>query len=195
MSSRRKSGAILVLPAFGLAALLTVAGCISTPEPAAVAPVSSEAGTTESPQRAAWHKWLRAMQACMDDKGWKLALLPEDEGPGFVGNDPNITLEQFQLKLAAYRECEGLVGPQPFSEMTEDLARKQYAEVVERARCLTAEGFDIQEPPSESKYVAQLLAQDPKDIPWDPYDDVPGDPVSWGKATSACPQGGLWGFE
>ena len=129
----------------------------------------------------------------MEDKGWVLTPIPEAEGPGFsVGDFPP---EQRPAYRADSEACGRAAGDQPFTEMTEVVARKHYAEIVERARCLTAEGFDIQEPPSESKYVAQLLAQDPKDIPWDPYDDVPGDPVSWGKATSACPQGGLWGFE
>ena len=91
------------------------------------------------------------------------------------------------------QECESEAGEQPFTEMTESLARKYFDEVVERATCLQEHGFDVRDAPSAALWVAQQLAQDPADIPWDPYEDIPD--ASWDEATAACPQGGLWGFE
>ena len=145
----------------------------------------------ETPHRAAWRKWLTDVQLCMRERGWELAILPESRGPGFTG--PNVPPEQRDAIDGDMQECEREAGEQPFTEMTESLARTYYSEVVQRAECLEKHGFDVQDAPSATLWVAQQLAQDPADIPWDPYEDIPDG--SWDEATTACPQGGLWGFE
>lgn len=150
-------------------------------------------GVTEmSPQRAAWQGWLKEIQSCMSDRGWVLTILPDSEGPGLEGNTPE---GQRDAMTADMRDCRADVGDHPFTEMSTNLATKQYAEIVSRRECLAGLGLDVQQPPSEQLWVAKQLAQDPANIPWDPYDDLPAaDHDTWQQATSKCPQGGLWDF-
>lgn len=90
-------------------------------------------------------------------------------------------------------ECESAVGSKPRTEMTSQLAGKLYDEAVARGACLTQLGLDVGDVPSRASYVGKVLANDPKDLPWDPYVALPKDPASWGKATAACPDRSLWG--
>ncbi len=95
--------------------------------------------------------------------------------------------------MKAMSACEEAVGPKPRTQMTAELAAKVYAAAVARGKCLTKEGFDVGEVPSRSAYVDALLANDPANPPWDPYEALPKDPTNWAKAVGACPDRTVWG--
>lgn len=129
-----------------VAAALALAGCASTPQPPptgeslVIPPVSGAAheGTID--------EWSAAMVGCLQERGWD-ASIPPGTPPGGLssGHVPDDQVEVYREDLDHCLTVE--VGEWVEIRDEADL-RARYDTLDAQYGCLTAEGFDVSEPPT-----------------------------------------------
>lgn len=124
------------------------------------------ASTEEAPTSEANMEWAANMQSCMNEGGWDIEVRPDG------GISANYADDQASAFNAAYAECETKFGYDVAPTYTDDEIKAIYAKVVDTAACITEQGYDPGEPPTEQTFIDQVRG----DGGWDPYIDlyVPG---------------------
>jgi hypothetical protein len=109
------------------------------------------------------------MVACMEYAGWHVTPGLEDgvETLETRGGVPNGQVASYDRAQDTCTEETGWGGDPP--ALTEQQAAAEYDALVDAARCLAADGYSVEDPPSRQAYVAAAVAGR---IAWWPYDAV-----------------------
>lgn len=125
----------------------------------------------------------RVLAQCVRDQGFQA----EETFDGGVTYEPVPDDQVLALEEAIYR-CDVAypVHPRYLVPLNQEQIRKTYDYwVTEVAPCLTAEGYDVSEPPSWETFLASHNTSEA----WTPYAQVdPSSEVEWRRINEACPQ-------
>ncbi|MEF2976061.1 hypothetical protein [Subtercola sp. YIM 133946] len=161
-------------------ATVVLAGCAATsaPDGRGADPAANQPALSQSPV-------VDALYRCITARGWQVTLT--DDGAIQATSD-TIPAEQYQLYLADTWACNDRVKAEfPVDDNQKHLLYR--AELAERA-CLQAQGYQVDEPPSEQQFV-------------DDYDSAPWSAMAsselaalsqtmsdddWRAINEACPQ-------
>lgn len=121
-------------------------------------PESSPGG--EPPNAQDLDNWSENMQSCLQGKGWDVEVSPEGEMNTTV---PAGQEDAFETDVKA---SEASFGYDLVPVYSEDQVREIYKKVVAAAECLTEQGYEPGNPPSEQTFVEQVQSSPGG---WDPY--------------------------
>jgi len=136
-------GGVVLLTAC-VAASLVLSGCATPVGPATQTPL---------PQGQSLSLAGDTLYECIAEKGWPVELLWDG---GVLASSETIPNEQWDLYNADADVCRAEVD-QRILAMTDDEIRAVYQLELVARDCLIAQGYDVEEPPTEQTYVDRFF--------------------------------------
>lgn len=125
------------------------------------------------------------MASCLQEKGWSVSAT-EGGASGLDLPEGGIPADQADSFIADSTDCLESLGYDQLGNPPPEVARAQFAHYLESKKCLENLGYDISEPSSEAEFVSKYIKQDPNDLTWNPFREVP-DTVNIMEVYEECP--------